>query len=142
MSQNKFKVGDKVQWKFKGEGEWQPHIYTVVDSKYAERYDSRGVYEGRVEIGISYLDYKLVTSAKQKGESMFTETVTTTKIKEVIEGVGPKGALVSVQQTNENTVRLVIGARWEHAFASRFNKEGLEELISDLQKVADCLEDS
>jgi hypothetical protein len=66
----------------------------------------------------------------------FVEQVTTTKLCEVIDGMGPGGTYMSVKPYTEgDAIRLVIGAQWKDECASSLSKDGLGQLICTLQDI-------
>lgn len=133
-----FKIGDKIvkqNGKPFGDGEL---VNTIVDIRpiLHEEADRVWVHNGWLPTsGIKH--YK----KEEKTMSKYVEEVTTKKIKNVKDGYGPDGVLISVNQYGVDNIELIIGATYSSKCCSGLTKRGLKQLIGDLTEIHDALED-
>lgn len=116
---------EQPYWNGRGESSWNPLTtegYTILPNNTQQTKEEPTM---------------TATQPRTKG-AMFTETKTTTVIKEVINGRGPNGSYVSIKPDGF-VINLVIGASWHNRCAEGFSKKGLTELIEELTAVRDCM---
>lgn len=81
--------------------------------------------------------FKVVESVSKNQKFLETKTV----IKRVIDNRLSNRAYISVDPDIDNTVDIVVGAKWQDADGCNFNKRALGELIEILVGIRDTLDD-
>lgn len=77
-----------------------------------------------------------------KTTNPFIETVTTSKIKSVVNGRGPDHITISMKVNSSNKgIELVIGHAYDYYNSGNLSKVGLSQLIDQLTGVRDLLDD-
>tara|TARA_R110000851_G_scaffold9707_10_gene35867 strand:+ start:1506 stop:2282 length:777 start_codon:yes stop_codon:yes gene_type:complete len=141
LIKEEYKTPEGVVVKVGDVGVWDGYEYILVDGPNPR---GEGGVHWKSTIGewnpLSAKGYTIKQENVNKEKEMeLTETVTETKIKEVLDGKLSNGACISTGVWAEGEIKLVVGAKYSAAYHCYFDKEALTELIEELTAVRDLL---